>query len=105
MRTLGNSFFLFGCEDAAQQVLMSSVCVSVPHIEILRNTHRQNQYKTVQDSTRQYKTVQDSTKQYKTVQDSTKQYKTVQDSTRKEYNANEFHLCAFLVVSKSKLKL
>ena len=46
---------IFSCEDAAQQVLMFSVCPST--------NHRQNQYKTVQDSTKQYKTVQDSARQ------------------------------------------
>ena len=30
-----DSRFFFSCEDAAQQVLMSSVCVSVPQFEIL----------------------------------------------------------------------
>ncbi len=46
----------------------------------MSNTHRQNQYQTVQDSTKQYKTVQDSTRHYKTLQDITTQYKTVQGS-------------------------
>ena len=28
-----NVTFLFSCEDAAQQVLMSSVCLCIPHVE------------------------------------------------------------------------
>ena len=67
-------YLVFSCEDAAQQVLMSSVCLSVcpsvcpseSQVEILRNAHRQNQYKLVQNSivhTKQYKTVQNSIRQ------------------------------------------
>ena len=57
-------------------------------IEILRNAHRRNHYKTLQDnkdSTRQYMMVQDSTRQYKTVHNSTRQYK-----TGNKCNANEY---------------
>ena len=56
-------------------VFCLSVCPSP-----MSNTHRQNQYQTVQGSTRQYKTIQDSTRHYKTLQDITTQYKTVQGS-------------------------
>ena len=78
---LNSSIFavtIFGCEDAAQQVLMSSVCPCVrPPCRIHKD----------RISTRQYKTVQDSTKQYKTVavQYSERQYK-----TGNKCNANEY---------------
>ena len=105
---------VFGCEDAAQQVLMSvlvnqsqaiqsnanefRLCAFLDfvsksklegyivmegtfrlcafllcesQIEILRNAHRRNHYKTLQDIKRQYKTIQDSTRQFKLVQVST----------------------------------
>ncbi len=70
---------VFGCEDAAQQVLMS-VC---PCVCRQFTFHKCNPV-----ITRHYKSVQDSTKQYKTVQNSTRRYKTVQDSTRKEIQFN-----------------
>ena len=64
---------VFSCKDAAQQFLMYvCLCVWVPIWD-----SNQNQYKTVQDSTRQYKTVQDRTRQNKTVTDSNRQYKIV----------------------------
>ena len=57
-----NIYSFFSCEDAAQQVLMSSVCLSV-RVPII-NSKECRQTESVQYSTRQ---VKDSTKQYKTV--------------------------------------
>ena len=64
--------FYLGRRYAAQQVLMS-VCLSEFQSLNPRNAHRQNQYKTVQDSTKQYK---------------------------KGNTIIQFRLCAFLVVTK-----
>ena len=110
--------YIFGCEDAAQQVLMSvlvnqsqaiqsnanefRLCafldfVSKSKLEgyiVMEGTFRLCAFLFCLSSnhiTRQYKTVQDSTRQYQTVPDSTRQYKTVQDITRQEINVMQMN--------------
>ena len=93
--------WFFSCEDAAQQVLMSSVrvcvCVCVINLKIYLTRQYQTvpdstrQYQIVPDSTRQYQTVPDSTRQCQTVQDSTWQYMTVRDSIRQEINVMQMN--------------